>query len=220
MRIGVNIPDDLLRRLDPLKSELNISEVCREALAKRVQGYETAIINLEDGSASEVLERAAGEEIEHWKNIDFDWEALGYEDAVNWVASATWKDWETRREAQGLLERQNRPSWEIHQFLRGDRERGNKTFDDRFRDFYEFRRGLSDEYLDWLYYNGIETDWDAARRDYGRAWVVYLGKAWAIICERRNTELERLRQQLIEDRRNRPQPSIPDHLFPGDERIT
>lgn len=219
MRIGVNIPDDLLRRLDPLKPELNVSEVCREALGKRVQGYETAIINLDDVSTSEVLERVAGKEIEHWKNVDFDWEALGYEDAVSWVASATWKDWDIRREAQELLERQNRPSWEIDRFLRGTRESGTKTFDDRVRDFYEFRRGLSDEYLDWLHYKGITMDWDAARRDYGRAWVVYLRKAWNIICERRDAELECLRQQRLEARRNRPQPLIPDHLLPDDERV-
>ncbi len=218
MRIGVNIPDELVRRLEPLKPELNVSEACREAITKRVETYEQAIANLDDERTNNVLQDTITDEIEHWsKTMDFDWERLGYEDAVSWVTSATWKDWDTRRSAQEFLEREGRPAWEIHRFLRGRGGNPTKTFDDRRWEFYEMRESFSDELLDWLYYRGIETNWEAAERDYGRAWVAYLRAAWQLICERRDQHLEHLRQQRVEERRRRPEPSIPDHLFADDQ---
>ena len=218
MRIGVNIPNDLMRRLEPLKPELNVSEVCREAITKRVEKYERAIVSLDDARTRNALDETIAAEIEHWSaTMNFDWEELGYEDAVNWVASATWSDWDARVKALGFLERQSRPTWEIQRFLRGRNGNVAKTFEERRQEFWDMRDRLSDELLDWLDDNGILTDWEAAERDYGRAWSVYLTAAWQLICERKDEHLEFLREQRAEKRRNRPQPSIPDHLFDDDQ---
>ena len=90
MRIGVNIPDDLLRRLDVLKPELNISQVCREAVLMHVERYEAAAANLDTQPTKSALEEAGREEIASWSVVYVDWEppthvgALGYEDAVRW----------------------------------------------------------------------------------------------------------------------------------------
>ena len=216
MRIGVNIPNDLLRRLEPLKPELNVSEACREALTRRAERYEVATANLDDPPTATGLEHASAEEIERWTMIEFDWEALGYEDAVTWVASATWEDWNAWRTAQEFLQRQDRPAWGIQPRLNGSLDKSAKTFDDRRSEYYQMCRNQSDEYLDWLYYNGIEMDWEAAEQDYGRARVAYLRTAWQMICKRRDDHLESQRQQRLEERRSRPQPSMPDHLFSDD----
>ena len=42
MRIGVNVPDDLLKQMEPIKHMTNLSQVCREAIKDRVDAYERA----------------------------------------------------------------------------------------------------------------------------------------------------------------------------------
>ena len=37
MRIGINVPDELLKELKQVRPEVNVSQVCREALANRVE---------------------------------------------------------------------------------------------------------------------------------------------------------------------------------------
>ena len=43
MRIGINIPNELHRRLEPLKQHINISQICREAIEERIGCYEKAL---------------------------------------------------------------------------------------------------------------------------------------------------------------------------------
>ena len=43
MRIGINIPNDLHRRLEPLKQYVNVSQICREAIEDRIRCYERAL---------------------------------------------------------------------------------------------------------------------------------------------------------------------------------
>ena len=217
MRIGVNVPDDLLRRLDVLKPELNISQVCREAVLMHVERYEAAAANLDTQPTKSALEEAGREEIASWSVVYVDWEALGYEDAVSWGASATWEDWTEWRKAQEFLERQNRPAWAIQPRLRSEPHGATKTFNDRRNDFHDHLRKQSDEYIEWLDYQGITTDWEAAERDYGRARVAYLRKAWQIICDRREEHFQRQREELLAKRRVRLEPTIPAYMLPENE---
>ena len=75
----------------------------------------------------------------------------------------------------------------------------------------------SDEYLDWLDYQGITTDWEAAKRDYGLAWVAHLRKAWQMICDLREEHFQREREERLAKRRVRPEPTIPAYLVPENE---
>ena len=73
-------------------------------------------------------------------------------------------------------------------------------------------RAQSDEFLDWMYYN-IETDWDAAAHEYGRAWLSYVKAAWQQISQHREEYSEVLRLEGLEKRRDRPEPEVPEHLL-------
>ena len=48
MRIGINIPNELHRRMEPLKETMNVSQLCRDAITNHLEKYETAIANLQD----------------------------------------------------------------------------------------------------------------------------------------------------------------------------
>ena len=41
-RISISIPDELMAKLEPIKDGINISQLCREALERRVDAFERA----------------------------------------------------------------------------------------------------------------------------------------------------------------------------------
>lgn len=215
MRIGVNIPTDLMTRLEPLKPGLNVSHICREAIRKRVEAYERAVLNLEGADTEIALADVSEEEIRRRSVIDVDWESLGYQDAANWVKAAGWEDWNEWQAIQGLLERQGRPAWAIQPRLRYPRGEDVKQFDDRRNDFHGLLMAQDDAFLDWVYYNGLETDWVSAEREYGQAWLAYIKAAWERIRQARDAHFNSVRASRLQQRSLRRQPEVPDHLSPG-----
>ena len=81
MRIGVNIPNDLYRRMEPIKHTINISQVCREAIETYVEDYERARDRLESDDINETVDRLFSEE----EQMTIDWKELGWTDAKTWV---------------------------------------------------------------------------------------------------------------------------------------
>ena len=73
MRIGLNIPDDLLTRLEPLKPSINVSQICREAIEAYVDSYERASMKIEEDGTLEEAERIWRQE----ESRVVDWEELG-----------------------------------------------------------------------------------------------------------------------------------------------
>ncbi len=213
MRIGVNIPNELMRRLQPLKPELNISQICRDAIASHVEKYENAIANLDGDSTKAVLERVTSEELRRRSILYVDWEAQGYEFAVAWVKAAEWQDWNQWHSIQAHLERQGRPEWDIEPRLHGVSGSKIESFDDRWHAFHERIMSQSDEFLDWMDENNINPDWDVSKREFGRAWVAYLKVAWQRIHQRREEWYEARRKERLMAGSNHPEPEIPDHLF-------
>ena len=41
-RISVSVPEELLARLEPMKEQIDVRQVCRDALERRIQTYERA----------------------------------------------------------------------------------------------------------------------------------------------------------------------------------
>ena len=91
MRIGIKVPNDLLKRMEPLKQMgVNISEVCREAIKARVETYERARERAKQDGMEEVAIRLRQE----LDSYEVDWEGLGIEDAKLWVQKASLSDFE------------------------------------------------------------------------------------------------------------------------------
>ena len=85
MRIGVNVPDDLLKQMEPIKHMTNLSQVCREAIKDRVDAYERARARADREGMQEVAARLWQE----YSEQAVDWETVGYEDAKMWVQLAS-----------------------------------------------------------------------------------------------------------------------------------
>ena len=41
-RVSISLPDSLMRKLEPIKDRINVSQLCREALEQRVAAFERA----------------------------------------------------------------------------------------------------------------------------------------------------------------------------------
>lgn len=103
MRIGINIPDDLDRRLGPFKSSINVSQLCKDAITEYVSLRERAQEEAESDKVDKLVSRLFAER----KKARVDWELFGLQDARAWASSASRDEWDSLldridcREAQG-----------------------------------------------------------------------------------------------------------------------
>ena len=81
MRIGINVPNDLIKRMEPLKQMINISQVCRDAIQGWVDTYERARERAGQDGMEAVTLRLRRE----LESYEVDWEAIWHEDAKGWV---------------------------------------------------------------------------------------------------------------------------------------
>ena len=84
-RMSVSVPDELTERLEPFKDQLNVSQVCREALERRLDALERAAVLQGEELDLESLGRRLREDRELAEGR---FERLGRENAANWINSA------------------------------------------------------------------------------------------------------------------------------------
>ena len=86
-RISVSLPDELLARLEPVKEKINVSHVCREALERRIDGFErAAILQSEELDILELTDRLREERA----LVEGKFEAQGRRNAATWVVGASY----------------------------------------------------------------------------------------------------------------------------------
>ena len=84
-RISVSIPEKLMAKLDPIKDSINISQLCRESLERRVAEYERAAGH-DALDFDELVQRLRDERaIEESK-----FEDLGKTNAGHWLSTVTY----------------------------------------------------------------------------------------------------------------------------------
>ena len=96
-RISISIPGDLMARMDPIKDRINISQLCREALERRVSAFERAAkSNGTDLDVDELVTRLQEELVEEEGRF----ERLGQENAASWLRTAAYREFQSVAEAQ------------------------------------------------------------------------------------------------------------------------
>ena len=193
MRIGLNIPDELLARLEPLKPSINVSQICREAIEAYVDSYERASMKIEDDGALHEAERI-------WRQHEsktVDWEELGYVDGKAWVERAELEDLENLFHNLGVAKRKNRepfiPFW---RYIPDTKDFGH-------------RRG---EHAEWFIWQG-ELDetgnpYIRAEKEYTRGWLAYVTAVWQQVDQWRRAHTK----EMVDQRESRAQPEVPERL--------
>lgn len=164
MRIGINVPNDLLKRMEPLKRITNVSQVCRDAIQAWVDTYERARLR----ASQDRMENVAFRLRQELESYEVDWEALGHEDAKMWAQMATLKEFEHLFHNVGVAKRKGRtPGLWCAPILPGT------------RDYHERQH----EHKEW-FSRQIELDEEGpnpylqAEAEYERGWLSYLTAVW------------------------------------------
>ena len=163
MRIGINIADDLLKRMAPLRSVINVSEICRRAIENHVQAYEQAKKRAEEDGMDAVAERLA----QQLEEPEVDWKGLGLQDARMWAEMATPEDWEYLQHRLDVWIRQGHLPYDVPvphvEGVKGFYQREHENKEWMIRQFD--RDAKSDHFL-------------AAKARYDLAFVSYLIAVW------------------------------------------
>jgi hypothetical protein len=197
MRIGINIPNELLERLKPLKSTHNISEICREALKNYIESYEKASQGTGGDDMTAIANRLYQEHTKKTPRVD--WEAIGRENAKKWAESASLQDFEdvihniTIHRGKGAEPGEFLGGWRIPEGCRF--ENAQQKHEDWFERQFEL-----DERPNYYI---------LAKQNYNTGWVTYLTAVWQMVRARIKADdatWERAQQQ------SKPNPEILAHL--------
>ena len=86
-RISISLPDSLMAKLEPIKTGVNISQLCREALEQRVAAYERAVkLNGNDLDLDALVHRLREER----DLFGGKFEQFGKNNAAAWLTTASY----------------------------------------------------------------------------------------------------------------------------------
>jgi hypothetical protein len=174
MRVGVNIPNELLERFKPLKGTHNLSQICRDAILSYVETHERAVKQVESDDLQTIVNRLSAEYLK--KTPLLDWEAIGRDDAKVWARLATLDDLE------GFFY-----NLKIHKRTGNPHEPGPYLFPRLISEAPRFENHMQER--DKWFERQIELDesvdpYTEAKKDYTRGWLSYLTAVWQLVKER------------------------------------
>ena len=199
MRIGVNIPNELYRRMEPIKNTVNISQVCRQTLESYVDDYERAHAQLVSDHLDEALDRLCSDD----EQMTVDWEELGWTDAKAWVEAVDRETFEYLFHRVDILKKQGRPTW----IVPPPDVPGVKTFYERASEYRKFLDQQNERLFDLKQEGNPQAD---AEQKYGRAWLAYVCAVREKIRQRREERFRaKLKSPIV-----RAEPELPEQLMP------
>ena len=201
MRLGISIPNNLLEQFKPLKDTYNLSQICREAIQKRIESYERAqrqsIDDGMEGDADRLWQ-------EYHKKTVLDWEAIGRDDAKNWVPLATLEDFENLFHNVAIRKKK---SGDLGAFLQYRHVPGTKRFEDH-----------QPEHENW-FTRQCELDADSnpyiwAKTEYYHGWFSYVTAVWHMVKDRIAADAIKRQKEREKDR---SKVDVPDGLIDSEE---
>ena len=207
MRIGINVPNELLKQVKQISPKVNVSQVCRDALSHRVEVADRAIAQAgSDGVDEHVarLDRSVPKEM-----IEPDWVALALYDARDWVRTVTPEAWKLFVYQADVLRRQGRDEAEMVDIW-SQGEGDNIGLPRRLwgkRDWFERQSEIEVQ-------TGVTSDArQKAGEEYSRAWLGYVNEVRRMLEKRRKEEYDRVMAERAAQLRNPPKPEIPSKLL-------
>ena len=100
-RISVSVPEELLAKLEPVKERINVSQVCRDALERRIQAIGRAdSAQPESLDLESLIDRLREERV----LVEGRFEELGRHNAESWLDTAAYLDLKAVTETNGALQ--------------------------------------------------------------------------------------------------------------------
>lgn len=207
MRIGITVPNELLKQVKQISPKVNVSQVCREALKHRVEvAYKAIAQAASDGVDEHVawLDRSVAKQM-----LEPDWVALALYDARDWVRTVTPEAWRLFVHQADVLRRQARDEAEMVDIW-SQGGGGNIGLPRRLwenKDWFERQSEIE-------FQTGVTSDVrQKAIEEYSRAWLGYVYEVRRLLEERHKEEYDRVMDERAAQRRNRPKPELPWQLL-------
>lgn len=205
MRIGINVPDDLLDKVKQAWTSVNVSEVCRDAL-QRVVEESRRVTNRVD--RDDVEEKIAWLDVQTAPPEEPDWVALALDDAEVWFKGVSAAGWEQFLHQCDVLRRQGRDEaemvdvWSSMYDAKGIRQH-----------LHDHREWLINEY-EREEITGIRSNArERTTQIYARAWLGYVHEVRRRLEERREESRTRRQTEREAAHRARAEPEVPDRLL-------
>ena len=207
MRIGINVPNELLKRAKEIRPQVNVSKVCREALEHRVEIAERAKAQAIDDGLDEHVTRLA--QFAKAPPIEPDWEAYALDDARDWVRTVTPEDWKMFIYQSDFLRAKGREEADMVDVWSGSGGDRGLTY----------RLYVMSESTEWFEYQ-FEEQFESggpdphvkAREEYCRAWLGYVHEARRKLEKLHKEEYDRVMAERKKYRQSRPHPELPQQL--------
>ena len=203
MRLGINVPDKLIKRIKELDPGVNISQVCRETLKSYCRALERINNWIEDYD-DEVEEQMMG--LSQEPPVEPDWVGYGLEAARDWVRAVEPYAWQSFWYSHDRFKDEAKePTLPIEFYSRS----GVNSFHTRFMENEAwFRPPLAGPT------EGDRRDaFDKAHEDYHRAWLGYVNE----VRRKQLQYYEEIRNRVLAEREEalkaRPEPEVPPQLL-------
>ena len=207
MRLGTNVPDELLRRVKEIRPRVNVSQVCRQALERFVDIAEQAKAQAAADHVDAQVDRLA-QDVKA-PPIEPDWGAYALDDARDWVREVTPEGWKMFIYQSDFLRRQGRDEAEMVDIWSGG---GN----DRGLTYRMYVMGENSEWFEYRLEEQFESGGPdphvKAREEYSRAWLGYVNEVRRKLENRYKEEYDRVMAERAKYRQSRPDPEVPQQL--------
>ena len=197
MRLGINIPGDLYKRMAPLRGTVNISQICRSAIEAHVEAHERAVVMASnDGDIESVIDRLAEPE------IVVDWVGIGLADGKSWIESAQPQHLEHLVHCMEVIEKQGRPPTDVPvPYVPGVKDYLPRTGEHR-----EWFMQQSDA-------NSRSNPYIEAEKEYMRGWLAYVNVVRKKIRLYRQAVREAQTRELFAGRPSPSEAELPTQLL-------
>lgn len=197
MRIGINIPNELMKRIEPFRSEINLSQVCREAIERLVKND----LRIKERVTSDGMDEHAMR-LGNPPLIEPDWVGYALDDARDWVMAVDLEDWDDFFYRHDDLKAQGKDV----NFLAGFPLQGVKNF-------YDWSREHESWFRQQFKTNHNSDTYQRAREKYACAWLKYVNE----VRQKQLQHFKDMRKEALAERKQalqeRPEPEVPLHLL-------
>ncbi len=207
MRIGVNVPNELLERVKEIEPRVNISSICRKAIERRVDTAERAKAQANADGVDEHVARLV--KSGSAPKIEPDWEAYALEDAAYWVSNVSSDYWEEFTFQSDEIQRQGRDQADMvaHWSHRGETCGLTYRLYRQNNEWFTFNFKLQ-------YVTGGGPDLHKkATEEYSRAWLGYVTEIRRKIDQHYKDEYKRVMAEQAAYRLTLPKPEVPSQLI-------
>ncbi len=207
MRIGINVPTQLMERVKEIEPRVNVSQVCREALEDLVATDERAKAQAAFDGIDEHVARLV--ESGNAPMIEPDWDAQGFEDAAHWVSTVTPEEWEQFIYQSDALRKQGGNEADMVDVWshRGENCGLHYRLYDEHREWFTHKIKLQ-------FVTGEKVDTHKKpRQAYARAWLGYVNEIRRKIEQHYRDEYQRVQTERAKHKQSRPEPEIPPQLI-------